>query len=98
MTNLRDAETRVALGYSGTLTNTERGNWHGYQKYDVKIHHVTLSDTSIIPGLHKKSIVTLALQKVFQVTLRGEALIIKKTSINFALMKKWQTTASKEFF
>ena len=53
MTNLRDAETRVALGYSGTLTNTERGNWHGYQKYDVKIHHVTLSDTSIIPGLHK---------------------------------------------
>ena len=54
MKNLRDTETRVTVGDSGTLTNTKHVNWHGYQKRDVKLHHVTLFDSAAVPDLHKK--------------------------------------------
>ena len=50
MKNLRDAETRVTIGDSGTLTRIKHSDFSGYQKSDRKLHHVTLSDTSVIPG------------------------------------------------
>ena len=50
--NLKDAETRVTVGYSRALTGTKLGDCHGYQRHDKRLHHVTLSNMSIIPGLH----------------------------------------------
>ena len=52
MSNPRDVETRVIVGDSGTLTRTKCFDCHRYHKYDGKVHCVTLSDMSIIPGLH----------------------------------------------
>ena len=51
MMNLKDAETRVTIGDSRTLNGTKRGDCHGYQKRDGKIHCKTLSDAAIITGL-----------------------------------------------
>ena len=42
MTNLKDVETRVSIGDSITITGTKRGNWHGYQIRDGKLHGTTL--------------------------------------------------------
>ena len=36
---------RVAVGYSRTLTGGNRSNWHIYQRHEVKIHRVKLSNT-----------------------------------------------------
>ena len=52
MTKLKDAKTRVAVGDSRTLTRTKRGDWYVYQRRDVKLHNVTLSNTDVISGLH----------------------------------------------
>ena len=36
---------RVAVGYSRTLTGGNRSNWHIYQRHEVKLHRVKLSNT-----------------------------------------------------
>ena len=56
MTKICDAEIRVTVVNSGTLNRAKYGNWHGYHKHDIKIHHVTLSDAAALPGQHKKLI------------------------------------------
>ena len=51
-----------------------------------------ISNTDVILGLHKNLFsVTLSLQKGFQFTLEGKALILKKIRLKFGLMRKWQT-------
>ena len=52
MLNLKDAETRVTVGESRSLTGTKRGNCHGDRICDRKLHRVTLSNTAVIIGLH----------------------------------------------
>ena len=52
MTNLRDAETRVTIGDTRTLTGKKRGNWYIYQRRGIKLHCVTLFNTELFPGLH----------------------------------------------
>ena len=52
MMNLKDAETRVIVGHSRTLTEKKCGGWPGYHISDRKLHHVTLSIRAVIPGLH----------------------------------------------
>ena len=37
-TNLKDAQKRVTIGDSRTLTGTKCGNWHGWHRRDGKIH------------------------------------------------------------
>ena len=64
MTNLCYDRKQVTVGYSGTITGTNRGNWNGYQKCDGKLHHMMLFDTAVVPGLHKILFnMTQALQK-----------------------------------
>ena len=53
MKNLKDAETRVTVGDSRTITTTKFGNWHGYQKIGGKLHRLTLSNTSAISDMHE---------------------------------------------
>ena len=99
MTNHKDAEARVAVGDSRTLTGTKCGDWHRYQKRDGKLHHVTLSDTAIIPGRHTNIFsMTLSLKKGFQVTSEGEALILKKNSTDIQFDKKWRNMSAKDSF
>ena len=52
MTNLKDAETQVTVGYSRNITGIKCGDWNGYQRRDGTLHHMTLSNMIIIPGLH----------------------------------------------
>ena len=55
ITNLKNAETRVTVGDRKTLTEKKHCDWHGWhgwQKHNEKIHHVTLINTDVIPGLH----------------------------------------------
>ena len=88
MTNPKDSETRVTIGDSGTIIMKKCDGWHSYQRRDGKLHHVTLSDTSVIPGVHANLFhVTQAPQKGFQVASEGEALIIKKILLKFALAR-----------
>ena len=53
MTNIKNSETRVTTGDSRTITGVKHGDWSGYQRRDRKLHHMTLSNTAVIPGLHK---------------------------------------------
>ena len=53
MTNLKEAKTRLTLGDIRTLTRAKRGNCHGYQRRDGKLHHMMSSDTEVIPCLHE---------------------------------------------
>ena len=52
MTDLKHAETRVAVGDNRTLAGTKIGDWNSYQRHDRKLHRMALSSISIIPGLH----------------------------------------------
>ena len=50
-----------------------------YQKIYEKLHHVTLNDMVIIPGIRVNLfIMTLVLQKKFQVVLEGWLIILEK--------------------
>ena len=99
MTNLCNKGTQVTIGDSGTLTGTKRGDWHGYQKHDKRIHPLTLSYTYAIPGLYAKfSSATRAPHKSIQVTLEGEALILSIIQPEFVLKRRWQKLATKDFY
>ena len=51
----------------------KHGDFNFYPKRDGKLHHVTLSNTAVIPGLHKNIFsMTQALQKGLQLTSEGE--------------------------
>ena len=52
MINLKGAKLQVTVRDSRTPTGIKHGNWHGYQRRDGKIHHLTLSNMAIILGLH----------------------------------------------
>ena len=81
MTNLKDSKTRVTVGDSRIITGTKRGDWHGYQRHDGKLHCVMLTNTAIIPGLHANLFsVIRALQKGFQVMSEGNTPTLKETS------------------
>ena len=70
---------KVIVGDSEKLTEKKLSDWNGYQKCEGKIHHVTLYDTAVIPGLNINLFsVTRAPQKGFQVTSEDEALILQK--------------------
>ena len=47
MTNLKDAKTRVTIGYRRKLTGKKHGDWHGYQRYDGKLYRVILSNMAV---------------------------------------------------
>ena len=65
MANLKDAKTRVTVGDIITLTGTDRDGWHGWQRRDVKLYHVRLTNMDIISGLHENTFtVTRALQNI----------------------------------
>ena len=65
-TNLKDSETQDTVGESKTITGAKRGDWHGYQIHDLKMHCVALSDTAVIIFLHTNIYnVTRPLQKGF---------------------------------
>ena len=97
-TNLHNTKTQVTIGDSGTLTRKKRGDWHGYQKCDGILHHVTLFDMEIIPGLHTNLFsMERALKKFFQVTPEGEALIINKNSTNIFFDKKMENNGCEGF-
>ena len=53
MSNLRNAETRVTVGDSGTLIGAKNGDCYGCHKFDVILHCMTLYDMVAIPGLHE---------------------------------------------
>ena len=81
MTNLKNIETKVIIGYGKTLPGTKNGDWHVWQKRNVKLHHVTLTNTTVIPGLHANLFSMMrALKKCFQLTSKVETLILKKNS------------------
>ena len=68
---LKYTETKVTVGDRKNITGTKRGEWHGRQKRNGKIHHVTLTNTSLIPLLHAKLFrVMQALQKRFPTGVR----------------------------
>ena len=92
MKNLKDTETKVTVGNRKNLTGTKCGDWHGWQKFNRKIHHATLTNTAIITGLHENPfIVTRSLQKVFQLMLEDETRILNFFKPEFVLARKWQT-------
>ena len=96
MTNLKDVETRVTVGYSRTLTRKKLADWHICQRRDLKLHHVMLTNMFVIPCLHANLfIVTRALQNVLQVMSEGETLLIKKNPPTFLLTRKWRTNPAK---
>ena len=43
MTNLKDTKTKVAVGDRKNITGTKRGDSHGWQKRNRKLHHVMLN-------------------------------------------------------
>ena len=91
MMNLKDPKTRVTAGDSRTLTGTKHGDWHFYHRCDGKIHHLTLSNTAAIPGLHTNLFsVTRSLQKGFQVKSEGKTLILNKISTDICFDKKME--------
>ena len=66
MTNLKDTKTKVTVGDRKTLTGTKKGDWHGWQKRDRKLHYVKLTNIEVISDLHENLLsVMQALQKVF---------------------------------
>ena len=82
----------VTIGDSGMLTRTKCGFWHGYQKRDVKLHCVILTDTDIIIGLNKNLFsMSQALQEVFEVTSEGKAPIHKIFFLKLVFTRKRQT-------
>ena len=89
MINLKGAEICVNVGDSRTLIGKQFGNWNIYQKRDNNIHHVTLSDISVILGLQNNIFsVRRAPQKSFQVTSEGKALILEKFSTRTCFYEK----------
>ena len=99
MMNLKDSEIRVNIGGSRTLTRTNRGNWHGCQKCDRKLHCVTLTNAALIPGLHANIFnVMQALQKGFQVTSEGKTLILKNNSTEIRFYDKMAKNPAKDFY
>ena len=99
MKNLRDVETRVIIGYSGILTGGKGGNWHGYQKREGEIYLVILSDTALIPGLHKNLFsVVRALQTGIQVTPKVKGIILKKQLTKIRFPRKWKTPEAKALY
>ena len=61
-----------------------------------KIHRMMLSDMAVIPGLHENLLsVMRALQKSFQVTSEGEALILKKNLPKISFDKKMENNGGK---
>ena len=98
MTKLKDAEMRVTVRNSKTLTKQKRGDWHRYQRRDGKVHHVTLTNTSGIPGLHVNLFtMARALQESFQLTPEGETLILKKNSTKIRFDEKMANKSKKGF-
>ena len=98
MTNLKDIKTKVTVGDHKTLTVKKRGDWHGCQKRNRKLHHLTLTNTAVIPGLHANLFsVTRALQKGFQLTSDGKTLILKKNSTKIRFDEKMANTAGEGF-
>ena len=98
MTNLKDAKTRVTVGYIRTLTGTKCDNCNIWKKRDGKIHRVTLTNTAVISGLHAYIFsVTRSLEKGFQVTSEGEIPILKKKSTKICFDEKMMNKASKGF-
>ena len=98
MTNLKDVETRVTVGYSRTLTRTKLADWHICQRRDLKLHHLMLTNMVVIPCLHANLfIVTRALQNVLQVMSEGETLLIKKKSTDISFDKKMANKSGKVF-
>ena len=64
MKNLKDLENRVTVGEIINLTGTRHGDWYDFKRHDGKLHHATLTNMAIIPGLHKNIFsITRALQK-----------------------------------
>ena len=99
MTNLKENETKVTVGDRKTFTEKKWGDWHGCKKRDRNIHHVKLTNTAAIPGLHANLFSgTQALQKYFQLTSEVETLIHKKNQPQFVLTRKWRAKPAKDFY
>ena len=97
MTNLKYSEIWVTIGDSRTLIRTKCGDWNSYQSHDGKLHHVTLSNTYVLPGLHANQFgIIWSLKKGFGVTSEFGNLI--KIHPRFDLTIKWPTTAAKDLF
>ena len=66
MKNLKDLENRVTVGEIINLTGTRHGDWYDFKRRDGKLHHATLTNTTVISGLQSNLFsVTQALQKCF---------------------------------
>ena len=98
MTNLRNLETIITIGDSGTLTGKNCDNWHGCHKRDGRLHCVALTDTAVIIGLCTNLIIMKrAHQKGHQVTSEGEDLILKKSSTIIRPVNKITSNGGKIF-
>ena len=98
MTNTKDAKTRVTIGDGRTITGLKCGDWTGYQRHGVKIYFVMLSNTYVIPGLHKNPFIVIqALQKGFQVTSEVDTLILKKKSTKICFDDKMWNNGGRGF-
>ena len=98
MTTLKDTKIRVTVGYSRTLSGTKSGDWHGWQKYDRKLHHVMLINIDSISVLYANLFsVTQELQKGFQVTSEGEIQILRKNSTEVCFDKKMANKVGEGF-
>ena len=66
MTNIKDTEIHVTIGYIRTQIKMKHIYCHVYQKWNINLHHVTLTDTYVISGLNENLIImTQALKKRF---------------------------------
>ena len=54
MKNIQDSEKQVRVGDSGKINGMKCGYWNIYQKHYGKTHHMILTGTDIIPGIHEK--------------------------------------------
>ena len=69
-TNFKVVKTRVTIGDSRTLTGEKRGNWHGYQRCDRKLHRMKLSYMAVKPVLHAVLLRNMRAQKRFPGDIR----------------------------
>ena len=98
MTNIKDTKAKVALGDRKTLTGTKYCDRHIWQKRNKKLHHVTLTNMAVIPGLHPNlSSMMRTLQKGFQLTSEGKTQILKKSLTKIRFDKKMANKASVGF-
>ena len=67
MANLHNKETKVIIGEIGTLTSKKCGDWHSYQKYYGKFHHMSLKYTSAIIRQHIQLLIVIqSIERIYK--------------------------------